>query len=275
MPFWALYVISDVIYFIVYYIVGYRKDLVLKNLSLAFPEKNKGELRQIRKNFYHHFVDIFMEMIKTFTISEKELAKHYKFKNLSVIDDLAKKNKSIVMIGSHYANWEWAAQMSLFIKHKFVVTYTKVQNKMFDDKIKASRERFGGEMVLKADTIGKMATNTENNILSLYALLSDQSPQLRKTFYWNDFLGVRVPIHTGAEMLAKKYNLAVILVSVEKIKRGYYEASFELLTETPRDYPDYDITDIFLRKVEKQIYDKPDYYFWTHNRFKHQGKEKN
>ncbi len=270
-PFPILYVFSDFIFLIVYYLIGYRKKLVLKNLQLVFPDKSITELKAIRKSFYHHFVDIFMEMIKTFTISEKDLALHYKFKNLSVITDLAKKNKSIILIGSHYANWEWAAQLSLFITHEFVVTYTKVQNKIFNKKIKDSRERFGGKMVMKSETMNTMNFNAKHSVLSLYALLSDQSPQLRKTFYWNTFLGVEVPIHTGAEMLAKKHDFAVVYVEVEKYKRGYYVASFELITEHPRTYDDYKITDIFLEKLEKQIRKEPSYYFWTHNRFKHSG----
>ena len=274
LPFPVLYLLSDGIYVVVYYLIGYRKDLVLHNLKIAFPEKNVDELKKIRKDFYHHFVDIFMEMIKTFTISEKELEKRYKFINTSVIDTLADQNKSIVLIGSHYGNWEWASQLSLFVKHQFVVTYTRIQNKFFDKWVRSSRERFGCVMVTKSDTLGKVRDNTQKGILSMYGLLSDQSPQLRKTFYWHDFLGVRVPIHTGAEMIAKKYNCAVVFAQVEKIKRGYYETSFKLITDTPRDYADYKITDIFLQEVEKQIYDKPEYYFWTHNRFKHRGKEK-
>jgi len=273
-PFFVLYAISDFIYFLLFYIIGYRKKLVLNNLRLSFPEKSNKEIFKIRRKFYAHFVDIFMEMIKTFTISEKELAKHYKFENISVIDDLYNKNKSVILMGSHYGNWEWAAQLALFINHKFVVTYSRVQNKSFETKIKNSRERFGGVMVLKADTLKTISSNYKNNILSLYALLSDQSPQLKKTYYWSNFMGVRVPIHTGAEMLAKKYDLALVNIVVYKIKRGYYTAKFELLTENPKDYKDYELTDLFLDTVEKQIREKPEYYFWSHNRFKHIGKEK-
>ena len=273
-PFFILYAISDFIYFVIFYIIGYRKKIVFNNLQLSFPEKSDKEILEIRRKFYAHFIDVFMEMMKTFTISESELSKRYKFENLTVIDELYKKNKSVILMGSHYGNWEWAAQLSLFIKHKFVVTYSRVQNKPFENKIKSSRERFGGVMVLKSDTIKVFANDYKNKVLSLYALLSDQSPQLLKTFYWSNFMGVRVPIHTGAEMLAKKYDCAIVFIEVNKIKRGYYIANFELLTETPKNFPDYKITDIFIEKLEQQIREKPEHYFWSHNRFKHRGKEK-
>ncbi len=270
----VLYIISDFVFFLVYYLIGYRKELVLRNLQRAFPEKTQGELRVIRRKFYHHFVDVFMEMFKTFTISKKQMRKHYKFKNLSLLEDLAKKGKSMIVVGSHYGNWEWVVSLNLHTSVKAYATYTKINNKIFENKIKSTRERFGGFMVLKEDTIANIITNYRNKTIGIYGLLSDQSPQLSRAYYWKDFLGVRVPIHTGAEMLAKKYDCAYVNMQVKKVKRGYYETEFELLAENPNGFPDYQITDIFLKKLEKQIREKPEYYLWTHNRFKHEGKEK-
>jgi len=267
-----LYVISDFIFFVVFYIVRYRKQLVLENLKLVFPEKSEKELLKIRRKFFHHFVDIFVEMIKTFTISNKQIAKHYKFKNIDLVNAIASKGKSVIIIGSHYGNWEWVISMNLTAKYPGYATYTEINNSFLEKKIKTTRERFGAKMVLKKDTSRNMARNISNKRVGLYGLLSDQSPQLHRAHYWTEFLGVRVPIHTGAEMLAKRYNMAVVYMQVERLKRGYYEVTFETLTETPKDYKDYEITDMFLEKTEKQIRTKPAYYFWTHNRFKHAGK---
>ena len=274
MPFSVLYVISDSVFIVVYYVIGYRKKLVLSNLKRVFPNKTEKELLTIRRKFYHHFVDIFMEMIKTFTISNEQMRKHYVFKNISLLDEIAEKGKSMVVVGSHSANWEWVVSMNLLTDINRYATYTKINNKVFEKKIKTTRERFGGSMILKRDTIPNIATNYKNKTIGIYGLLSDQSPQIGKAFYWADFLGVRVPIHTGAEMLAKKYNCAYVNMIINKVKRGYYEIEFELLAENPKDFENYKITNIFLEKAEKQIREKPEYYFWTHNRFKHEGKEK-
>ncbi len=273
-PFFILYAISDFIYLIIFYIIGYRKKIVMRNLRLSFPEKSNKELFKIRRVFYSHFVDIFMEMIKTFTISKKELAKRFKFNNVSVLNDLTKEKKSVIVLGSHYGNWEWVVSLGAYITNATAfATYTKINNKTLEKKIKTTRERFGGFMVLKRNTITNMIANNKNNLVGIYGLLSDQSPQISKAYYWSEFMGVRVPIHTGAEMLAKKYDYAVVYMEINKMKRGYYEISFELLTDKPKDFPDYKITDVFLEKVEKQIRANPNFYFWTHNRFKHKGKE--
>ena len=269
----VLYVISDFLYLVIFYLVGYRKKLVLSNLKRAFPNKPEQEILKIRRKFYHHFVDIFMEMIKTFTISEKQMMKHYKFKNLDLLENLAKKGKSVIFIGSHYANWEWFISVNLHLDYSFYASYTRISNKVFERKLKKSRERFGINMVLTKDTIPTIAKNYKENKIGFYGLLSDQSSEPYKTYYWSDFLGVRVPIHTGAEMLAKKYNCTFVIMEIDKVKRGYYEVAFELVTEHPRDFADYKLTDIFLEKLERQIRKKPEYYFWTHNRFKHEGKE--
>lgn len=272
-PFPILYAISDFAFLIVYYVIGYRKKLVYNNLKRVFPDKSDKQILKIRYKFYHHFVDIFLEVIKTFTISEKQITKRYKFNNLQLLEEIAAKGKSIIVVGSHYANWEWVVSLNLHTKFQGYATYTMINNKVFEKKIKSTRERFGAQMILKNETIRNISNNHKNNTIGIYGLLSDQSPQLRKTYYWSDFLGVRVPIHTGAEMLAKKYDCAVVNYQVTKTKRGYYEVDFELFTENPKDIPNYEITEKFLKKTEKQIRKKPEYYFWTHNRFKHEGKE--
>lgn len=272
-PFVILYAISDFVFLIVYYVIGYRKKLVYNNLKRSFPDKSHSEIQEISRKFFHHFVDIIFEVVKTFTISKEQISKRYAFKNMALIESIAAKNKSLVIVGSHYGNWEWMIGLNLHTRVQAYATYTMISNKIFEEKIKTSREKFGVQMILKKDTISNMANNYRNKKIGIYGLLSDQSPQLQKTYYWSDFLGVRVPIHTGAEMLAKKYDCVVVNYKVDKVKRGYYEVEFELLTENPRNFADYEITDIYLDIVEKQIREKPIYYLWTHNRFKHEGKE--
>jgi KDO2-lipid IV(A) lauroyltransferase len=272
LPFRVLYIKSSFISFIFYYIIGYRKKMVLDNLKIAFPEKSGKELKSIRRKFYRHFVDVFMEMIKSFTISKKTLAKHYKYTNIELFDELYKDGKSIVLVGSHYANWEWIIGLSAHVKYKSYAAFTRVNNKYFNKKVLNSREKFGAKFIKTSSIISTMDKNNKENIQSLYGLLSDQSPQLKKTHYWSEFFGVKVPIHTGAEMLAKKYNMNVVYIHTKKVKRGYYETTFELITDDVKKYSNYELSDVFLRKTEQQILQKPEHYFWTHNRFKHKDK---
>lgn len=272
LPFRILYGISDVIYLLVYYVIGYRKKVALSNLKLAFPEKSEEEIIRISKKFYRHFVDVFIEMIKSFTVSKEEVYKRYKYTNLEFFDELFKDGKSVILTGPHYANWEWIMSLDAFVKYRGYAAFTKVANPYFNEKILKSRARFGTHLILTSKIIAEIKQNHKQNIQAMYGLLSDQSPQLSKTFYWREFLGVKVPIHTGAEMLAKRFDMNMVYIETKKIKRGYYETSFSLITNEAPKFPDYELTDIFIEKVEKQVRTQPEYYFWTHKRFKHKDK---
>ncbi|RXP52293.1 lipid A biosynthesis acyltransferase [Lutibacter sp. HS1-25] len=272
LPFRLLYIISDFIYTILYYVIGYRKKVVLNNLKLAFPEKSEKELFKIRKEFYHHFVDVFMEMVKTFTISKRELDKHYKYTNIELVQELKKDGKSVILISAHYANWEWIIGMNAFINYNAYAAFTKVSNPYFNNKILKTREKFGVTLKQSSKILPTIYDNYKKNIQSIYGLLSDQSPQLKKGVYWTEFLGVKVPVHTGGESLAKKYNMNIVFLDTRKIKRGYYETTLSLITDNANNHPDFELTDLYLRKVEAQIKAQPAYYFWTHRRFKHKDK---
>lgn len=272
LPFRLLYFLSDIFFVIIYYLIGYRKKVVLYNLQLAFPNKSNDELLVIRKKFYHHFVDVFMEMIKSFTVSEKEIKKRYSYPNIDFFHELYKDGRSVILTGAHYGNWEWIMSLNLVVDYKGYAAYTKVNNYYFNKKILKTRERFDVVLTQTSKTIMAIEYNKKNNVQAMYGLLSDQSPLLKKTHYWAKYLNVKVPMHTGAEMLAKKYDMNMVFMKTKKLKRGFYETTFSLITKEPTKYKDYDLTDIFIKKVEEQIYDQPEYYFWTHKRFKHKDK---
>lgn len=272
LPFRILYIISDFIYLVLYYVIGYRKKVVLSNLQLTFPEKPTAELLSIRKKFYKHFVDVFIEMIKTFTASKELIHKHYTFTNIDFLTDLYNDGKSIILVGPHYANWEWIMSLDSFVKYKGYATYTKIGNPYFNNKILKSRAKFGTTLLPTSNTVTEIIYNFKNNIQAAYGLLSDQSPQLNKTHYWSTFFNVKVPIHTGAEMLVKKYNMNMVFIETKKVKRGYYETTFSLVQEDSVKKSPYGLTDNFLKKVENHVYKQPEYYLWTHKRFKHKDK---
>lgn len=272
LPMRVLYMKSDFFFFLIYYVFKYRKKVVLENLKLAFPEKTDDERIKIAKGFFKHFTDLFMESVKAFSISEKEILKRYKYKNPELINDLVKQGKSIALVGAHQANWEWSISLPLVLDGAISGAYTKIGNKYFDKEVKESREKFGVIGYKTSDTVKAMQRNFTEKKQGLYILLSDQSPQLPKTFYWSKFFGIKVPIHTGAEMLAKRFDLVVVNYITTKTKRGYFETEFQLVAENPKKYDDYQITDKYLRITEENIKKQPELYLWSHKRFKHRDK---
>ncbi|MCF6297969.1 MAG: lysophospholipid acyltransferase family protein [Flavobacteriaceae bacterium] len=274
LPMRVLYFLSDIIYILIYHIIGYRKKVVRNNLKLSFPKKSQEELLVIEKKSFHHFVDVFMEMIKSFNISEKEISKRIVIENPDGINKFITSNKNFIIVSSHYGNWEWAPYLiNKMVDCTSYAAYAKIQNKYFEKKMKSSRTKFGVKFILSSKFINKMQENFDNKKTGVYGFLSDQSPMLHKAYYWSNFMGIRVPVITGHEMLAKKFNYPVVYLHTEKVKRGYYKSKLTVLTENPNDFPDYQITDMYLDILEKQIREKPEYYFWTHARFKHVGKE--
>ena len=269
LPFRIFYWLSDCIYVLVYYIVGYRKKTVRENLSFALPHLSDKERLEIEKKSYHHLCDMFLQMVKTMTISSEEMNKRFKITNLEVIKEYEKKGKSIMLIASHYASWEWLITLNQKISFLGVAVYKKLANKHFDKLVRDIRSKYNTELVPTSKTIPLIANNQKNNIQCVYGLASDQSPKADRIFHWESFMGVEVPVHTGPEMLAKKYDMTVVFAKVKKVKRGYYELTIIPLSDNPKSIPDFGITHIYIKEVEKQILEAPEYYFWTHKRWKH------
>lgn len=272
LPFKLLYAFSDCIYILLYHVVGYRKKVVRENINLVFPDKSEAKKKKIIKKFYHHLCDMMVESIKSMTISEAEMKKRYQFKNLDIIHDLEKKNKSIILMCAHYGSWEWIFILQKYVNHKGYAVYKRIRNKYFDKLIKRIRAQYNSYLITTKETIPTLIKAKNNNELTINGFVSDQSPKKDKAFHWNEFMGVNVPIHTGAEMLAKRLDMSVIFFKVKRIKRGYYETTFEMLAENAKDFKDYEITDAFMKRVEDQIYEAPEYYLWTHKRWKHRAK---
>lgn len=270
MPFSILYLFSDCIYFLLYYVIGYRKKTVRENLALAFPNLSEKERLIIEKKSFRHLCDMFLEMAKTMTISKKEIEKRYAFTNIETYLELEKKGKSIALMCAHYASYEWAISMNHHINFIGYGIYKKIANKYFDKLVKDIRSKFKAVLITTKETKSTIEYNAKNNILGVYGFASDQTPRRSDTMHWNSFLGQETPIHTGAETLAKRYDMNVIFLKTKKIKRGFYEASFEVLSEDVNAVPNYQISETFMRKVEQQIYDAPEFYLWTHKRWKHQ-----
>ena len=272
LPMRILYMISDVLFFLIYHVFGYRKEVVLKNISYAFSHKTLSEREQLSKEFFKHFTDILMESVKAFSMGEKEIFKRYKYKNPELLNSFVNEGKSIALVGAHLANWEWCVNLPLITNIPIYGSYNQLKNPYFERALKKSRERFGFIGIKTFETVKIMMSNYQKQHQGLYILLSDQSPLIEKTLYWTKFFGVKVPVHTGLEMLSKKFYLIVINHHTKKIKRGYYETLFELVTENPKSFKNYELTEKYLNITEKNIKESPENYLWSHNRFKHKNK---
>jgi KDO2-lipid IV(A) lauroyltransferase len=249
--------------------VGYRKKTVKENLAMTLPHLSEKERLLIEKKFYRHFCDMFMEMAKTMTMSSEEMDKRFKITNIELIKEYEKKGKSIMLLASHYASWEWLIALNLKLSFQGVAVYKKINNKYFDKLIHDIRSKYNTHLVVTDKTIPLIANNNRKGILSVYGLASDQSPRKGQIAHWENFMGIEAPVHIGPELLSKKYNLNVIFAKVKKVKRGYYEATLIPITEDAKSLPNYEIIHRYIQEVEKQIYEAPEYYFWTHKRWKH------
>lgn len=269
LPFKLIYFLSDIVYVLVYNVFAYRKKVVINNLKLAFPDYSKSQHEDIAKKFYKHLCDLIFESIKSISISKEEAQKRFQFENLSIFSNLEKNNKSAIIILGHYGNWEWIFVIQTFVNHKGYGVYKQLKNKYFDRLVKRLRAKYDSYLITTKETVDVLNKVNAKGELTISGFISDQSPKKEKAFHWQDFMGIEVPVHTGAEMLAKKLDHAVVFAKISKVKRGYYNCEFELITDQPNTFPDYQITDHFLKLLEQQIHEKPEHYLWTHKRWKH------
>lgn len=271
LPHPIFYGFSDTIYFLAYRVVGYRKKVVRGNLELVFPDKSKDELDYIEKEFYKHMCDMFLEMVKTMNLSKEAVKKKYDVTNIDVLREI-EKTKSILVVCSHYANWEWNVSINNYVQSKGYAVYQKISNKYFDAFVRKTRAKWNTELIIQKETVKTVVRNHQNNVRSAYGMVSDQSPQAHRAQYWKEFMGIKVPIFNGAETLARKMDLAVVFLKVSKVKRGHYQAEFIPITLEGSTTEKNEITDKFLELTEQQIKERPEHYLWTHRRWKHREK---
>jgi len=271
LPYTILYIISDFLFLVIYRIIGYRKEVVITNLKNSFPDKNNVELKDIMTAFYRHFCDIIMESVKSFTISEKQLRKRLIIKNPEFSNYFADKDQSIIFVGGHYNNWEICAQaFAMYSNHKCIGIYKPLSNDFINDKINTSRSKFGMHLVSM-----RQAKKSFDEDSSPKAIVfgSDQNPANPKRAHWVQFLNQDTAVLFGVEKYSKEYNWPVVFVSINKSKRGYYEVEYSLITDEPTNETHGKITEDFTKKLEQDIINKPQYWLWSHKRWKHKKEE--
>ncbi|NOU60282.1 lysophospholipid acyltransferase family protein [Marinifilum caeruleilacunae] len=269
LPLGVLYIFSDLIFFMVYHLVGYRKQVVTTNLKNSFPHKSDAEIIQIRKEFFSHFCDSFIETIKLWTISEKEIKKRCKFLQADFFEQYKQDGKSVIAILGHYGNWEWMTSYPAWADVNLLPIYKPLHNKVFDKLYIQLRERFGAKTLPKDDTLRTMLGYRNRKEFTVTVFLGDQTPNKRNIHYWTSFLNQDTPILQGTERIAKKLDQAVVFINMQKVKRGYYEVEFIPLFDNPKETEEFEITEKHTRILEEYISKNPAYWLWSHKRWKH------
>ena len=269
LPFNLIYLLSDVLCFIIYKVLRYRKSLVCSNLKLAFPEMKEEEYIRIEKMFYQHLCDVFLEIIKSMGMSKNQMLKRFKIKNLDVLTQFEKENRSAFIMCGHYASWEWMMSLGYHMKHLGFGIYRPIKNPYFNRLIKEIRSKHDAYMIPQKSASDIIRKKEENNELGVYGFASDQSPRPTSKSYWRTFMGIEVPVFNGAERLARELNIPVVFGRIKRFKRGYYELEFKLISDQSKNTSENQITDLFTGWLEEQIKEDPYQYLWTHKRFKH------
>ena len=269
LPFKLIYLLSDFLSFILLRVVKYRVDVVRYNLKSSNLKLTEKDIKKLIKNFYSHFCDIYLEMIKLDRMNKIDVEKRLKVLNPEIANKYLKEDKSVILLVSHYGGYEWCTALDYFFEYKVAAIYTPLKDKELENLTIKSRARHGMKLISRYNALNDIRDLEKSGSNYMYGFMADQSPQIRKINYWTRFLGVEVPAFTGAERMAKELNIPVVFAKMSKLSRGKYEMRLELIAENPNEFKDFEITEKYLRLVEKQIHEKPDYYFWTHNRFKH------
>lgn len=270
LPFCALYIISDICYIIVRYIIRYRYKVVKTNISKAFPTKSKDEIRYTINGFYKHLCDSAFETIATLSMSEKEMKEHFIYTNPEILESFAASGKNTIVLFGHYANWEWVASGPLWLKNLNISTlYKPLKNKSFDNLYKDIRERFGTICIDKNKVLRGMVQMSKLNKPYALAFIADQSPSINNIHHWETFLNQDSAMLTGWETIARKSNSPVIYLDIQKTKRGYYTCTIKLIEENPQNTELYTLTHKYATLMEETIKQNPALWLWSHKRWKH------
>lgn len=268
LPLRILYFISDLAYYVIYYIVKYRKKVVFENLKLAFPEKKDIEIKNIAKKYYRHFCDLFIETIKLLHISESEMKRRFHLENPEIIKEEFDKGKHIFSILSHFNNWEWGSIIGKSVPHAFVTIYKPLSNSYFDRLMIKIRTKFNHQVIPMNQTARYISQYIKDKRLTILNFLSDQSPMRHEVQYWANFFNQPTAVYLGVEKMAIKTRQPVYFLHFKKIKRGYYSAEFIKICEDASILKPFELTDIHTKILENIIRENPQYWLWTHRRWK-------
>jgi len=259
-------ILSSILAFVLQHVVGYRARLVREQLELCYPNQDEQWYKKTVKAFYANLGDIILETIQGFSITPKQAIKRMRVSNPEVLDDLYEQGRSVIITGGHYVNWESMTLTGSSLKHKLYGLYKPLRSEFMDRKVRESREQYGTHMISIKDYKRHMINLETEPKAFIFAI--DQSPRKGKGI-WLDFLNRDSLVFTGPERLAKELDMTVVMGRMSRIRRGEYEVTFKLLTDSPRLMPEHEITRLTMADVEDQVNAAPADWLWSHKRWKH------
>lgn len=267
LPFRVLYLIADFLFFLLCYVTGYRRKIIDENLRNAFPEKTVDERNLIRKKYYHYLADLIMETIKLLSISDEELLKRVGAENSELVTQAFNNGKSVLGVLGHYGNWEMnALRFSQLFNERRIIVYKALSNSYFDSVLIRMRSRFGATLVNMKHTVRKLTEYRNERTVTV--LVGDQTPARSEIQYFTSFLNQPTAVFLGVEKLAKLTGSVVVFCDIRLLKRGHYKCTFTPLFEEPNATAPYEITNSHVRYLEEVIRQQPEYWLWSHRRWK-------
>lgn len=274
LPLSVLYVFSDILYFLLCTVIGYRRGVIRANLRHAFPEKSEQDIIQINKDFYHYFTDYLVETLKAFSISQEELDQRHTFSNIEVFDQIKAEGKNAMMMNGHVFNWEWyiSLEKHLPFEHTAAV-YHKVKNPFWNEKINQIRGRFG-TIPLDMKDVLRFMMKAPNDGSYVYLFVADQSPKKSAVHYWIKFLNQDTPAFNGFEKIAIRKKMGVVYCETKKIKRGYYHTTFKrMIPKNGVNFEEDEIVTRFFDHLTETIHQNPANWLWSHKRWKYKKED--
>lgn len=279
LPLWLHYVFSDVLFVIIAYVLRYRHRVITKNLANAYPDKSAKELKQLRMQFYRHFCDMLVETVKYTSISDRNIMRRITFTGSEQVAEILNGGQSIALLLGHYGNWEWESSLVLWVRPMLHINsamgqiYHPLENEVINRVVLKTRGRMGSDCVAMKETLRWIIGNKHDGRPSILGYISDQVPTWHNIHHWLTFLNQETPVFTGFERIVHSQNQAVVYLDVKKLKRGHYECEFQVITREPSTMREFELTDIYFQRMEQTINRAPQYWLWSHNRWKRTRKE--
>lgn len=270
LPLRVLYMVSDMLFPVVYYLLRYRRKVVRENLTRSFPEKSAKEIVKIERKFYHYFCDLFIEAMYRINMTKEELSKRMTCENMELIHQVYAENKSVLLMSAHYGNWEWESVLSLYLpaESPLYATYKQLKNAEFDALSYRLRNKYGGGVIEMRDLFRTMLHFRSEGKKAVFGMIGDQRPPRDSIRFSMMFMNQATPVVVGAEVLARKFNYPVLYLNVTRPKRGYYHCKVEMLSENPQAEAEFAVSEKYMRRLEEDINQYPELWLWTHKRWK-------
>ena len=279
LPLWLHYLFSDILFLVIAYVLHYRRRVISKNLRNAYPDKSDEELKRLRIQFYRHFCDILVETVKYTSITDRNIMRRMTFKGSKQVAEILNSGQSIALLLGHYGNWEWVSSLVLWVRPLLTNNsvmgqiYHPLENEVINRVVLKTRGRMGSDSVSMKETLRWILGNKRDGRPTILGYINDQVPTWHNIHHWLTFLNQETPVFTGIERIVHSQNQAVVYVDVQRVGRGRYECEFKVITREPETMGEFELTDTYFRLMEQTINRAPQYWLWSHNRWKRTREE--